>query len=55
MTGPEGYELGDAYAQDKTGVLYRAVQTRLDRPVTLKMLKAEFVDHERCIRGGVPV
>ncbi|MEM8885826.1 MAG: protein kinase [Planctomycetota bacterium] len=42
----DGYELGDAYAEDKTGVLYRAVQTRLDRPVTLKALKAEFARHD---------
>lgn len=44
---PPGYELGDAFAQDKTGVLYRAVQTRLDRPVTFKILKAQFVDNPR--------
>jgi serine/threonine-protein kinase len=47
---PPGYEVGDAFAQDKTGVLYRAVQTRLDRPVTLKILKAEYVDNERAQR-----
>jgi len=35
---PPGYELGAAYAEDRTGVLYRAVQTSLDRPVTVKML-----------------
>ena len=44
MNAPDGYELGDAFARDKTGVWYRAVQTRLDRPVTLKILRAEFVD-----------
>jgi len=47
LSAPSGYELGDAFAQDKTGVLYRAVQTRLDRPVTLKILKAAYVDNER--------
>ena len=25
MIAPEGYELGDAYAKDSTGILYRAV------------------------------
>jgi len=43
----DGYELGDAFAQDKTGVLYRALQTRLDRPVTFKILKPQFVDNAR--------
>ncbi|MGQ0614637.1 MAG: protein kinase domain-containing protein [Planctomycetaceae bacterium] len=38
MRAPPGYELGAAYAEDRTGVLYRAVQSSLDRPVTLKML-----------------
>ena len=47
MNAPDGYELGDAFAQDRTGILLRAVQTRLDRPVTFKILKAEFVDNER--------
>lgn len=44
MIAPEGYELGDALSRDKTGVLYRAVQTRLRRPVTLKILREEFAD-----------
>ncbi|MHC4449154.1 MAG: serine/threonine-protein kinase [Planctomycetota bacterium] len=47
MNAPEGYELGDAYAKDKTGILYRAVQTRLDRPVTLKVLRSKYVENER--------
>jgi len=47
LSAPDGYELGDAFAQDKTGVLYRAVQTRLDGPVTLKILKQAYVENER--------
>jgi serine/threonine-protein kinase len=47
LNAPEGYELGDAYAKDKTGILYRAVQTRLDRPVTLKVLRSKYVANER--------
>jgi serine/threonine protein kinase len=35
---PPGYTLGPAFAEDRTGVLYRAVQTSLGRPVTLKLL-----------------
>lgn len=47
MNAPDGYELGDAYAKDKTGILYRAVQTRLDRPVTLKVLRSKYVENDR--------
>ncbi len=50
LTAPEGYEVGAAFAQDKTGILYRAVQTRLDRPVTLKILKASYVANDAARR-----
>lgn len=50
MSAPEGYEVGAAFAQDKTGILYRAVQTRLDRPVTLKILKAGYTSNETARR-----
>ena len=44
MIAPEGYELREAIARDKTGVLYRAVQTRLGRAVTVKILRDEVAD-----------
>ncbi|MEE8106638.1 MAG: protein kinase [Planctomycetota bacterium] len=39
MTAPPGYDLGPAYAEDATGVFYKAVQVSLARPVTVKMLR----------------
>jgi serine/threonine-protein kinase len=47
LIAPEGYELGHAYAKDSTGILYRAVQLRLDRPVTLKVLKERFKENSK--------
>ena len=47
MRDPDGFELGSAYARDKTGILYRAVQLKLDRPVTIKALREEYKDHAR--------
>ncbi len=41
MRAPEGYELGSAFARDKTGVYYRAHQTRLNRAVTIKALRED--------------
>ncbi len=45
MRAPTGYRLGKPYGKDKTGVLYRAVQTKLDRTVTIKALREELSDH----------
>ncbi|MHC4957856.1 MAG: protein kinase domain-containing protein [Planctomycetota bacterium] len=50
MKPPSGYELGSAYKKDITGVFYRAVQLKLDRPVTLKILRSELVDNDRARR-----
>lgn len=42
MNAPEGYELGSAFARDKTGVYYRAHQRRLNRAVTIKALREDL-------------
>jgi serine/threonine protein kinase len=47
VKAPDGYELGSAYSKDKTGTYYRAVQLRLDRAVTLKMLRADLLENPR--------
>jgi len=39
MTAPPGYDLGPVYAEDATGIFYKAVQLSLARPVTVKMLR----------------
>lgn len=50
MKAPEGYELGSAYAKDITGVYFRAVQLKLDRPVTLKVFRWDLRDKTRAKR-----
>jgi serine/threonine-protein kinase len=50
VRAPDGYELGSAYAQDKTGTYYRAVQLKLDRPVTLKILREDLRGNPRARR-----
>lgn len=47
MRAPDGFELGAAFGKDKTGVFYRAVQKKLARPVTIKILREEYRDHAR--------
>jgi len=47
MRAPDGYELGAPFAKDKTGILYRAVQLKLDRAVTIKALKPKLKVHPR--------
>lgn len=58
----DGFRIGPAFAEDRTGTFHRAVQTRLNRPVTLKILTAEMRDdpmarelflEERGIVGGL--
>jgi len=44
VKAPEGYELGSAYQKDITGVYYRAVQLKLDRPVTVKIFRWDLKD-----------
>jgi serine/threonine-protein kinase len=39
-----GYEIGEAVADDRTGVLHRAVQTNLRRPVMVKLLREALRD-----------
>ncbi len=46
MEAPEGFQLGAAFAEDRTGTLYRGVQSRLNRPVTLKALRDDLRDDE---------
>jgi serine/threonine-protein kinase len=46
MKAPEGFQIGAAFAEDRTGTLYRAMQTKLNRPVTLKILREDLVDDE---------
>lgn len=50
MNAPAGYELGSAYAKDRTGILYHAVQLKLDRPVTIKALRSDLKDDARARR-----
>jgi serine/threonine-protein kinase len=47
VRAPDGYELGSAYAKDKTGTFYRAVQLKLDRAVTLKVLREDLLENPR--------
>ncbi len=47
MKAPDGYRLGAAYAQDTTGTYYRAVQLKLNRVVTIKALRDEYVGNAR--------
>lgn len=44
MKAPDGFQLGAAVGEDRTGTLYRGVQSRLDRPVTLKVFREELKD-----------
>lgn len=46
MRAPDGFQLGAAFAEDRTGTLYRATQTKLNRPVTLKVLREDLVEDE---------
>jgi serine/threonine-protein kinase len=46
VKAPEGFQLGAPFAEDRTGTLYRALQTKLNRPVTLKILREDLVDDE---------
>jgi serine/threonine-protein kinase len=41
MQPPDGYRLGALLGRDRTGTLYRAVQVKLNRPVTIKLLRAD--------------
>ena len=50
MNTPTGYELGSAFHRDITGVYYRAVQMKLDRPVTLKVLREDLMDKPQARR-----
>jgi serine/threonine-protein kinase len=50
VRAPDGYELGSAYAKDRTGIFFRAVQVALDRPVTIKALREELLDKPRARR-----
>jgi serine/threonine-protein kinase len=47
MAAPDGYQLGAVLGRDRTGTLYRAVQIRLNRQVTLKMLREDRKDDAR--------
>jgi serine/threonine-protein kinase len=40
----DGFRIGPAFAEDRTGTFHEAVQTRLNRPVTLKILTDEMRD-----------
>jgi len=50
MRAPEGFRIGAAFAEDRTGTLYRAVQAKLNRPVTVKTLRAELAGDEKARR-----
>ena len=50
MKTPRGYELGSAFQRDITGVYYRAVQMKLDRSVTLKILREDLMGKPRALR-----
>ncbi len=47
MKAPAGYEIGTAFARDKTGVYYRAHQSRLNRAVTFKAMREELRENAR--------
>jgi serine/threonine-protein kinase len=47
MRAPDGFQLGDAFAEDRTGTLYRGIQSKLNRPVTLKALRPELLEDEK--------
>ncbi len=42
MEAPEGFQLGAVFAEDRTGTLYRGIQSKLNRPVTVKALRDEL-------------
>lgn len=46
MKAPEGFELGAVWAEDRTGTLYRGVQSRLHRPVTIKAFREALLEDE---------
>jgi serine/threonine-protein kinase len=50
VRAPDGYELGSSYHKDKTGIYYRALQVRLDRPVTIKVAREEFLEKPRAMQ-----
>jgi len=46
MKPPEGFQLGAVLAEDRTGTLYRGIQSRLNRPVTIKAFREELKEDE---------
>jgi serine/threonine-protein kinase len=46
MKAPEGFQLGAAFAEDRTGTFYRGIQSRLNRPVTIKAFREELKEDE---------
>jgi serine/threonine protein kinase len=46
MKAPDGLQLGARFAEDRTGVYYRGVQSRLNRAVTVKALRDDLVGDE---------
>ncbi|HEX5136716.1 MAG TPA: protein kinase [Planctomycetota bacterium] len=44
MQAPEGFSIEPAFAKDRTGTFHRGVQSKLSRPVTVKILRAELRD-----------
>ncbi len=47
MRAPEGFQLGAAVGEDRTGTLYPGVQSKLNRPVTVKALREELKGDEK--------
>jgi serine/threonine-protein kinase len=42
MRAPDGYELGPAIGEDRTGTIHGGIQLKLNRPVTIKVLREEL-------------
>jgi serine/threonine-protein kinase len=49
MRAPDGYQIGAAFDRDRTGTLHRGVQLKLNRPVTIKVLREELRDDPRAV------
>jgi serine/threonine-protein kinase len=47
MRAPDGYRLGEAFDRDRTGTFHRGIQVKLNRPVTIKLLREELKGDER--------
>jgi serine/threonine protein kinase len=47
VRAPDGYQLGERFATDTTGAYWRATQTKLARPVTLKILREDLLASRR--------